>query len=57
MPDSYGEIISEQPAQFLVCTYAVCNLLCGDVQTVRADRAGGVHNCTRPRLQVMANYE
>jgi hypothetical protein len=57
MPDSYSEIRSEQSAQFLVCTCAVCNLLCRDVQTVRADGAGGIHNCIRPRLQVMANYE
>jgi hypothetical protein len=57
MPDSYSERSSEQSAQFLVCTYAVCNLLCSDVRTVRADGAGGIHNCTCPRLQVMANYE
>jgi hypothetical protein len=24
---------------------------------VRADGAGGIHKCTRPRLQVMAKYE
>ena len=57
MPDSYSEISCEQSVQFLVCTYAVCNHLCSDVQTVRADGAGGIHNCTRPRLQVMAIYE
>ena len=28
-----------------------------DVQTVRADGASGIRNRTRPRLQVMANYE
>ena len=57
MPDSYNEISSEKSAQFLVCTYAVCNILCSDVQKVRADGAGGIHNCTRPWLHVMANYE
>ena len=57
MPNSYSEISSEQSEQFLVCTYAVCNVLCSDVQTVEIDGAGGIHNRTCPRLQVMAHYE